>query len=209
MKIYFIATIITLFSFNLAFCQKGFNANYYQNLKSELLKDSDINDVRLNDKNYNNGIQKRMFASVNFKNDSISRYWIIGKLESYYKNGQIKESSNYDLKSKFIGGKYIHFRKNGKVFYEIDFYEHSSGYYTTKYYKSYFKLPDSGLAKFYLKDGRLGVEGELKYDYKSKLLKLNGFRKIYRYSKTSTRIIEQQYVMGKRISTHKKVGKLN
>ena len=95
------------------------------------------------------------------------------------------------------------------MLFRSDFYEHSCGYYTTKYLKSYFKLPDSGLAKFYLKDGRLGVEGELKYDYKSKLLKLNGFRKIYRYSKKSTKIIEQQYVMGKKISTHKKVGKLN
>jgi hypothetical protein len=205
MKIYFVTTIITLFSLNLAFCQKGFNKDYYQNLKSELLKDSAISDVRLNERKYNNGIQKRMFVMVKFKNDSINRYWTVGKLESYYKNGHLKESSIYDLKSKFIGGNYTYFRKNGKVLYEIDFYEHSCGYYTTKYFTSYFKLPDIGLGKFYLKDGRLSVEGELKYDYRSKFLKLNGFRKIYRYSKTSTKIIEQQYVMGKRISSHKQI----
>ena len=113
MKIYLVATIITLFSFNHAFCQKGLKADYYQNLKSELLKDSSIIDVKLNDQKYRNGIQKRIFTTVKLKNDSINRYWFVGKSESYYKNGQLKESSTYDLKGKFAGSKHIFLRKNG------------------------------------------------------------------------------------------------
>ena len=183
--------------------QNDYNESYYKKLLVELEENDRIADVELFKKTYKGGTIKTVFVKAKFKEDNSNRYWLVGRCQGFYKNGQLAHQSLYDSQGTFIGDKYIHYIKNGQKKYEIEFISKPDDYYVEKYKGAFFNSPKIGNVRFYSVGGRLKVEYGLKYDSDSGILKLHGVRKNYKYPKNRCKVVESEYLMGKRISKRK------
>jgi len=199
MKKILVFLAICIFIINEGFGQTNSDKAYFENLQNTLINNSDVESVKMQNKEYKNGTQKFIYVLAKSKSDSLNRFWFVGRCVEYYKNGQLKYSSNYDFNGNFTDESYVMYRKNGRVFYEIEF-QTKGEYYVQKYRNGYFYSPICGHLKFYKKNGQLWFEGDLKYDFKKKRPVLDGSKKRYKYLKDKTKVIEKNYKMGKRIS---------
>jgi hypothetical protein len=114
MKIIFIIFIyLSIFSSNIYSQSDTLNENYFKNIQLVLKNDSSIKDVRYICEKYKNGIIEAQHIYVKFNNDSIDRYWRLGKCFHYYKNGKMKTITNVDLLTKTHNSIDINFTENG------------------------------------------------------------------------------------------------
>lgn len=186
---------------NFGFCQKDYDPDYYEELYNKLLNDSKIVDVNQYKKMYRKGNQKEIYTLVKFKNDSIDRYWIVGKAQSFWRNGNVMQDRVYNLKGHFISRRDYH--PNGNVFV-ITSTDYSNGFHIKNYKKLSVVYPNNGNKKSYI-FGRIVSDKNWKYDPKRKKMKYHGVVKEYQstLSKNKIRVIESEYNLGKRISVKK------
>lgn len=201
-KLLVLILIVILSTFQVH-AQTEFNTEYYDSLLVELKANPNVADVKQYSKSYKNGVQKLIYTVAKFENDSIDRYWHTGLCQKYYKNGQLGFSAKYDSLGYFAGGKNTLYSKNGKVRYEIIFSDTKSISHVQKYKNGYFYSPTNAHVNLFNSDGRIIIETDMTYDTKTKRQKLNGIRKRYYYSKKTTKVVEREYKMGKRISKRK------
>jgi hypothetical protein len=88
------------------------NQKYFSSLKEELKARNDVKDVKLYQKKYLNGKIKCQELLVNYSADPGNRYWIIGQVLHYYRNGKIKVREYFDLNNNVpVDTGYIFYKK--------------------------------------------------------------------------------------------------
>jgi Fibrobacter succinogenes major domain (Fib_succ_major). len=118
MKNYLLVFILGfLFSIQSVFCQiDTLNSRYFSNLKSALLKDENIKEVKFIQEKIlkKSGFIQSMY--VKYKNDPENRYWHIGKEFIYNTtNNSLGYRSNVDINTQVLTDTTFYYTENGKL----------------------------------------------------------------------------------------------
>jgi hypothetical protein len=196
-----ISTFLLLLIFKVyCYSQCSIDAKYYDSLKTVLVQDTNVYNIQLREKRYLNGNIRESYYSVCFLNDSLAKNWVVGKVEVFHKNGQLKESLNFNSESKLIDSTYYVFRKDGNIIYKGVFNSNSIVYCLLIEDDVFYYYPDFVTRKWYKKTGEIKTSTDMQYDYKAKKYRKHGISySYYRFSDSKFFMKEEKYNMGKKI----------
>ena len=95
--------------------QDTINAYYFNNLKELLLKDPNVYKTKYIQKHIFSGKMLTQELYVKYKNDTLKRYWRIGKNFYYHNNGKLAFKSFVDIKSKILNDTTYYYDEQGKI----------------------------------------------------------------------------------------------
>jgi hypothetical protein len=135
----FVLLLILIHQFAV-YSQDTLNINYFNSLKNNLLKDSTVNNIRYFQKKYWNGNIKNQNFSVQYKSDSLHRYWRLGKSFVYYKNGQLYSIVNVDASTRALKDTTLYFDIKGNIAAMRIYSRNSKSYIPFKLVSGFFSI---------------------------------------------------------------------
>ena len=93
----------------------GQDTAYFSSTLKMLVSMKEVKSALVNQKKYLNGKIKSQELLVAYKNDSLGRYWQVGRSYRYYKDGKIMSYVNIDLKHGVLVDTAFDYYSNGKV----------------------------------------------------------------------------------------------
>jgi len=113
------------------------NHSYFNILKIVLSQDESIKTIKFEEKHYWNGKLKSQYMYVSLNNDSVERFWSVGKGFWFHKNGKLKGFLSHDIKTKQLIYTSFLYNKDSQIIGMI-IYDYTNGsFLSTSFNKKY------------------------------------------------------------------------